>query len=180
MSDVRVAARYAKSIFDLALDRGELETVAESMAEIAATIKQNRDLDKTLKSPIINSAKKLNILKAIFTQSNALLTTFFEILTRKGREGVLGEVARQFRSLYNQHKSIAVAQVVTAAPIDEELRQAFQERVKQISGKNAVELHEKVDPTLIGGYVLNVAGKQVDDSIRTRLKALKKQLYTHN
>ncbi|WP_027002248.1 ATP synthase F1 subunit delta [Hugenholtzia roseola] len=180
MSDVRVASRYAKSIFDLALERGELEAVAESMAEIAATIKQNRDLDKMLKSPIINSGKKLNVLKAIFTQSSALLTTFFEILTRKGREGALGEVAQQFRNLYNQHKSISIAQVITAAPLDETLREAFKERVKQISGKAAVELHEKIDPTLIGGYVLSVAGKQVDDSIKTRLQELRKKLYTHN
>jgi F-type H+-transporting ATPase subunit delta len=76
-------------------------------------------------------------------------------------------------------QGIENAEVTTAVPIDESMRNQFVAAVRQMTGKAQVELKEKIDPDLIGGFVLRVGDKQVDDSVRSRLNDLR-MLFSHN
>jgi F-type H+-transporting ATPase subunit delta len=172
MSDIRVASRYAKSVFDLANEYSSLEEVHNDMVNIKETIEGSRDLEVALKSPIINSSKKLSILNTLFGNSNDLTKKFFTLVVKKGREADLFETAKQFHLLYNAKKGIEMAEVITPFELTEELRNSFKQKVKELSGKNSVELKEKVDKSLIGGFILNIEGKQIDDSVKTRLQKI--------
>lgn len=173
MSDIRVASRYAKSLLDLAQEKGVLEQVQQDMVLFTRTIRENRDFQLFLTNPIVNNGKKLAILKSIFTGKVSDLTLrFFLLLSEKNREAVLETVALEFEKQYNILKGIQKAQVTSAVPLTPELRTQLNQRIAQLTGKT-IQLEEKVDPSLIGGFVLRVGDQQVDDSIRTNLRNLK-------
>ena len=174
MSNHRVAHRYAKSIMELSLEKGILEEVHTDFVKLSSMAKGNRDLSLLLNNPIISSEKKLKVLKALYaTGAQKMTLTFFEIVSRKGRENILVDVAKEFENQYNIHKSIQVAELTTTFAIDEKLRKQFLEVVKEISGLQTVQLVEKINPDLIGGYILKVNDRQLDESLSSRLRILK-------
>ena len=99
--ETRVSYRYAKSLLDLALDKGQLEQVYEDMQLILSTIKGSRELLVLLESPIIKTDKKQDILKEVFGGKLGVITTaFIDIITRKRREAELDNVAESFIAQY--------------------------------------------------------------------------------
>ncbi len=177
MSNQRVAYAYAKSLMELAIERGELEKVYQDFLYLATMARSNRDLELVMKNPIISSEKKLSILKALYEKRGATEATlaFFEIISRKGREDVLTDIAKEFQALYQIHNSIQVAEVTTTFPLDDTLRAEFSKIVKEISGMKEVRLTEKVNPDLIGGFILRVNDRQLDESLSSKLKELRVQ-----
>jgi len=173
MSEYRIASRYAKSLLDLAVDQGKLEEVNNDMVMFTRVIEENRDLLLMLKSPVIISDKKLAILNEVFEgKVNPLTISIFQILTRKHREGYLPQIATEFHHQYNFSLGIAEASVTTTFPLTAKMRTEFSKVVEQISHKK-VELTEIVDDSLIGGYILKVGDRQIDDSVSSKLQALR-------
>jgi len=173
MSEYRIASRYAKSLLELASEKGQLEEVNKDMLLFSDVIQENRDFLLFLKSPVVAHDKKLKVLNQVFTgKVNDLTLAIFRILINKQREAYLPAIATEFHHQYNAKTGVAEATVTTTFPIDAELRNEFKEVVKKISGKE-VELTETVDESLIGGFILKVGDRQIDDSINSRLKALK-------
>lgn len=170
----RVASRYVKSLLDLAVTQKALDKVHADMQLFASTIGKSRDLELMLKSPVIKHDKKNAILSSIFkSKVNALTMAFIDILTKKNREPLLPEIAKEFHNAYNAYKGIGKASVTTTVPMDAKTRAEFESIVKKLSNRKEVELEEKVDKDLIGGFVLNVEDKQIDASIKNNLKKLK-------
>jgi F-type H+-transporting ATPase subunit delta len=175
-ADSRVASRYAKSLLSLAEEQGKLEEVHNDMQLVDATCKESRDLAVVLKNPIIKHDKKRSILEAIFKNKVSDLTlAIFEIICRKNREEILPAIAEEFHIQYNVFKGIEKATVTTAVKIDKGLRESFEKMIKQISDKKTVELEEIVDEKIIGGYVLKVGDRQLDDSIKSKITELELQ-----
>ncbi len=173
MSEIRIAARYAKSLLDLASERGELDAVKGDMELISETCKGSRELVLALKSPIIKFDKKQAILRAIFsTKVNALTLSFLEILTRKNREPFLFEISKEFIAQYNLLKGIQKVQLYTPVQIDATLRQQFVHMVEERTGKQA-EIEEFVKEDLIGGYILRIGDTQIDNSVKSKLLKIK-------
>lgn len=177
MSDVRVASRYAKSLIELAQERGILENVYQDMLLFSKTVTASRDLGLMLRNPIVKHDKKLAVLKAIFTgKVNDLTLSFFTIITEKNREAVLNSVATEFLTQYNLLKKVQKAQVTTATPLTPVLRAEFNRMVLDRTGMETVVLEEVVDPAIIGGFVLRIGDVQIDDSISASLLRLKNKL----
>lgn len=169
-----VATRYAKSLLQLALEQGKLEQVYADMQLVKSVYDSNREFAGFLKSPIINTDKKLAVLKSVFENKiNEITIGFFSILTAKRRESYVGEIAKAFIAQYKEEKGITTAVVTSAAGIDKASRERILELVKQ-QAKGEVELVEKVDPSLIGGFVLRIGDKQIDASISRKLNELRK------
>jgi F-type H+-transporting ATPase subunit delta len=176
MSVSIVAARYAKSLIDLAKEQNVLEAVYQDMVLFKDTADKNRGLMLALKSPVVRHEKKAGILKALFeARVNAVSYAIFKIITRKNREAILDEIAAEFIKAYNLNQGIQKATVVTTTPLTDELRKQFTDIVTSATGRT-VQLAEKVDPSLIGGYVLRIDDRQIDASLKSRLNELKLQL----
>ena len=179
MSEIRVASRYAKSLLDLAVEKGVLEEVNNDMQLFAQTLESSPELARLLKNPIVTNDKKRHILTKIFGKKfHSMTKTFFDIVSRKNREENLPAVAEEFHRQYNSYKGIVAAEVVTTFPLTEDMRKQFRAMVAKISGKS-VELSERIDKSLIGGYILRVGDKQIDESISSRLTELKSE-FSHN
>jgi len=174
MSRYRIALRYDKSLLSLAIEQGALEEVRRDMEMLDNLCKENRDFRLMLQSPVVSHQKKLAILKAIFGKKAHKLTIgLFEIISRRNREEILPDLAAVFREQYNEYKGIATASLVTTYPVEEEQRKEFKEYVKKTTQAKSVELKEEIDPGIIGGYVLKIGDRQIDNSLRTKLKELK-------
>lgn len=173
MSEFRAASRYAKSLLELAIEKGALDEVHNDMLLFHDVCKSNSDFLLMLKNPIIKHDKKKAILDQIFKgKVNDLTMAIFDIITRKNREPLLPAIAKEFHNLYNINKGIQLAKITTAVPLDSGLRTKLEALVKKISSKDKVELIEVVDKDIIGGYILKVGDRQLDESLRSKLKAL--------
>ncbi|GAB3827977.1 ATP synthase F1 subunit delta [Hymenobacter jeollabukensis] len=173
MSELRVAARYAKSLLDLANEQGTLDAVKQDMDLFGNTLEGSRDLRLLLRNPIVKHDKKLAILRRLFDGKVTDMTMrFFTIITQKNRENALEFVAPEFLAQFNAIRGIQSADVTTATPLTPELR-AHVERLVQDQTGGKVLLKEYVDPSLIGGFVLRLGDRQIDDSVRTRLNRLR-------
>ncbi|WP_299760305.1 ATP synthase F1 subunit delta [uncultured Pontibacter sp.] len=175
MSDIRVASRYAKSLIELAEEKNVLEQVNADMQLFSQVVSQNRDFELLLKNPIVKSDKKLAIINAIFKGKVQELTiTFFNLVARKNRESILEAVATSFQDQFREIQGIQTAEVVSAYPLTPGLRDELGQKLVAQTGKR-IELIERVDPSLIGGFVLRVGDKQIDSSVRNSLRKLRNQ-----
>ncbi|MDX5438202.1 MAG: ATP synthase F1 subunit delta [Pontibacter sp.] len=175
MSDIRVASRYAKSLIELAEEKKVLEPVHADMQLFSQTVSQNRNLKLLLENPIIKSDKKLAVINGIFKgKVHELTLAFFNLIARKNREAVLEAVANSFQEQYRVMQGIQTAEVVSAVPLTPALRDELGQKLVAQTGKR-IELVERVDPSLIGGFVLRVGDKQIDSSVKNSLRKLKNQ-----
>ena len=176
MSEYRVASRYAKSLIELSKEKGILEQVKEDIVLFKTTCEESRDLRLMLNSPLIAHLRKATILKQIFNGKISEVTaTFFDVVCKKARESVLIATANEFINQYNAVKGIQKAKITTAIALTDEMRNTLKSVIKEAINKE-VELEEVVDESLIGGFVVNVGDRQVDDSIKGRLEDLKASL----
>ncbi|MCV9388679.1 ATP synthase F1 subunit delta [Reichenbachiella ulvae] len=180
MSEHRIATRYAKSLLELASEKGILEEIAKDMESFTAVCKESRDLFLMIKNPIVVHGKKLTILEKIFQgKVNEMTLAFFKLLTRKKRESYLPEVAKAFTELYYEHKGIIESTITTVAPISADIRKEVEAIVKKITNKEVV-LTEKINEDLIGGFVLKIGDRQIDYSISSKLRELKLKFSQRN
>ncbi|RYF96399.1 MAG: ATP synthase F1 subunit delta [Chitinophagaceae bacterium] len=176
MPNPRLATRYAKSLIDLAIEKGQLEQVFADMQWLQAVCKSNKDFVNLLRSPIIKADTKKKILGAVTAgKLGELVSAFNNLLITKGRESNLPEIVNAFIDQYKKHKNIQVIKLTTATPVSDALKNAIIDQVRKTSGIQQIELEEKVNPDLIGGFVLQLGDQLVDASISYDLRTIAKQ-----
>ena len=125
---------------------------------------------------IIKQEKKLAVLQAIFQKEvHALTLRFFTTVTQRRREALLPAMAQAWLAQYDQHQGIKKAQVTTTFPLSDKLARQLQAMIQQMTPCQQVVLDQRIDPTLIGGYVLQVEDKRLDQSVRKKLRTLQKK-----
>jgi len=172
MKSSKAAGRYALSLLQLSTEKGLLEAVKSDMALIATTIESNPELELMLHSPVIKQDAKQKVMEKVFSSHvNSLTLQFVALLTTKGREGMLGQIALAFVEIYNEQKGIVIAQVTTASPMTKDQRESAKNSLKTL-GKT-IEIKETIDPTILGGIKIKVGDLRIDASIRMKLNDLK-------
>lgn len=174
MSNHRIAARYTKSLIALAVERNELEVVYSDM-QLISRVLQNRDFYLLMKSPILTMGKKLAIVNAIFEgKVSTLMQRYLQLLIQKGREAHLPEIVQEFFNQYKAIRRITSVRIVSASPLSdgviEQIKQCLQ--ASGLAAEN-LEIAQRIDPSLIGGFILEFDDKRYDASIASRLTALK-------
>lgn len=173
MQESRVASRYAKSLLDLANEKGILEEVHKDMALFYQLCQENPALARTFKNPVITHEKKLAILNSLLKgRVNEMTLAFLKIVGRKNRESYIYFIAKDFVRQYREFKGIESAEVITTFPLTDAQRTSFVNLIAGATGKK-VELKEKIDRDIIGGYVLNIGDRQIDESIKSKIQKLK-------
>lgn len=173
MSNIRLSSRYAKSLISLAAERGETDVLLKDMLYIAGSVRATKDLQIMLASPIISGDKKLKVLLSVFTELNKTTQLFIELIVSKGRESDLGEIAQSFVQQVKAARNIFDVELISAVPADDALRAEVSAVAKKMCGGD-VEITEKVDSDLIGGFILRVNGMEYNASVLDKLKKAKK------
>ncbi|MBD1395447.1 ATP synthase F1 subunit delta [Mucilaginibacter glaciei] len=178
MSEVTVAIRYAKALIDLAAEQNSVEAVKDDMVLFYKTVRTSPELGAVLANPIVSHSKKIAILAQVFgTRVSKVSLAMFNIMVNKGRGEILYATAHEFIALYDIKNNITYAKVVSAAPLSEANRQQMEADVQKAIG-GTIKLNAQVDPSLIGGFVLTVGDRQIDTSVSTSLRKIKKDFAT--
>ena len=174
MKGTRAAQRYAKAILDLAVDKNVSKEVYGDMESIAKTITASDELQDVLASPAVKNEQKKSALLEIFKGSNALTFGAFDILFENNRILLLKYVAQDYIRLYNELNNIQIATVTTAIPLDAAMEVKIQQKIKELTG-NSAKLKNKVDPDIIGGFILRIGDLQYNASVAQKLKNLRRE-----
>ncbi|MCP4553355.1 MAG: ATP synthase F1 subunit delta [Bacteroidetes bacterium] len=179
MKQTRIANRYAKALFDLALEQDILESVKPDMDLVASVCEQNKDFRLMLHSPIIYTDKKEKIISLIFEKHFQQISLYFlHLITRKNREAFIEPIAKQFIEQYKEYKNITTAVLSTAVKIDQNINEEVVELLEDQT-KGEIELIESVKEELIGGFVLAYKDFQYNASVQKQIKELKKEFDTN-
>lgn len=175
MKNILLAKRYAKALFDLAIDEKVVESTNNDMLLVAEVMNQNRELRKLMSNPVIPPARKKLIIRKIFENNIGKHSlAFLDILVRKGREQEVLIIAEQFYDLYLDYKNIAKVDITTAVEIDAALRDRMLKVFKERTDKT-LQLVEKINPEIIGGYVLKMEDYQYNASVSKAFSRLHKE-----
>lgn len=173
MSGDLAGVRYAKSLINLATEKNVLNDVFSDMETIASTIRENKDLELLLKSPVVKTDKKQAILLAVFGSSiSELSKLFLTLIANRKREAIIGDIATSFIDLYKRSKHIVVAEITSAIKLDEAQKTKIFGLLKNTNAAS-FEIVEKINPEIIGGFIVRVDDQQIDASILRELNNLK-------
>ncbi|MCH2193827.1 ATP synthase F1 subunit delta [Kordia sp.] len=173
MAGSRAAIRYAKAILALAQEQNAGEAVAKDMNGIVKTVANSKDLRLMLNSPIVKSETKKAALQEIFTGMHSVSEGVIDMLVSNKRIDLLDNIAVQYCNLFDQLQGKQVAVVTTAIPLTDDLRSKVLAKVKDLTN-NEVTIENKIDESIIGGFILRVGDLQYNASIANQLNTLKR------
>jgi F-type H+-transporting ATPase subunit delta len=168
---------YARALFDAALDENRLEPVREQLAQVVAAESEVPELRELLRNRQLDPRVRSAALEELLAGGEQLLRNFLLVLVDKGRAGQLEEIGREFERMVAEHEGIVHAELTTAIELSDEEARDLLGRIARSTGRK-VEATRKVDPSLIGGIVLQVGSHRLDASVRGRLERLRRELAT--
>jgi F-type H+-transporting ATPase subunit delta len=174
MNEARAAVRYAKAIMDLAVENKATEQVEKDFRTILSTIADSTELQEMLGSPVLKGELKRKALSEIFKGSSSVTEGLISTLVDNKRISILNDVAEKFIILNEARKGQGVALVTTAVPLSADLEKKILGKVVELTG-NESTIENKVDDSIIGGFILRVGDLQYDASIANKLSNLKRE-----
>lgn len=168
------ARRYAQAVFEIALEKNELDRWQADLQKAAAAVSQG-DFLAALESPKIKFEDKSRFLSERLGDISPLALNLALLLVSRSGIGLIGEVAAAYKRLLDTHRGIKTADVITALPLDSKDEKKLETRLGDLV-EAKVEVKSRVAPEILGGIVVRVGGKLLDGSTRSKLLALKKEL----
>ena len=170
---------YARSLFEAALEKGRLDTVLEELGDFVAAVDEVPELKALLTNPEIDRDEQSAALRDILADGDELVRNFVLLLSEKGRTGQLDEIYRELDALVAAHQGRLNVELTTAYELADDEAATIVRKIEQASGRT-VEATRTVDPSLIGGIVLQVGSRRLDASVRGRLENLRHELATRS
>lgn len=174
MTEIISARRYAQAVFEL----GDKEHIADRQAELEEIANLGRDatIAAYLENPKIHFKDKFRLLNERLGDVDPMILNLVYLLITRDRVNMLPDIAAEYQYLVDECNGVERAEVTTAVPLDDEARRNLIQKLSDITGKKIIIESEYVDPALIGGVVVKVAGKLMDGSTQGKLEALKKKI----
>jgi F-type H+-transporting ATPase subunit delta len=169
-----MAGRYATALFELALEEHALDTVRADLERFDALVAESADLLRLLRSPVFTADEQTKALSAVLEQAGigGLSAQFLKAVIANRRLFATRDMIRGFRKLVAAHKGETQASVTVAERPSEAHLAAIKDALKAVTRKD-VQIEVKVDPSIIGGLIVNLGSRMVDTSLRTKLNAIK-------
>jgi F-type H+-transporting ATPase subunit delta len=168
------ANRYAKAIFEIAVERNEL-AAWQSFLEQMAVLDEVEAVTDLLENPTVRLEDKIKVLSVVLEGITPMALNLVRLLVARGRFDLAPEIASHYGQLLDRNSGIERAKVVTAVPLSDEERQNLERRLGDMIDKKVI-VTQTVDPELIGGIIARLGGKLLDGSIRNKLENLKREI----
>lgn len=175
MKSTKVASRYAKSLLEIAIEQKKVDSILGDMNFLLQTSKDSHDFELLIASPIVDGGKKIEIFKRVFEQFEDISMSFVELITKNGREAYLPEIAASFEAQVKAYKGITPVTLITAKELDQATKDKIIAKVQgQVDGQ--IEVTEKIDESIIGGFVVRMGDMRIDASVQSQFNNLKQRL----
>jgi F-type H+-transporting ATPase subunit delta len=170
-----VAGRYASALFALARDERKTEEVADALARFDALISESEDLERLVRSPIFSTRDQVKALTQILDRGGieGVAANFIKLVATKRRLFAIRDMIRDYGMLNDAFAGVARAQVTSAAPLSDANVAALKETLRVAASGKDVRLAAKVDPSIIGGLIVQLGSRMVDGSLKTKLNAIR-------
>jgi F-type H+-transporting ATPase subunit delta len=170
-----VAGRYARALFELALDAKSVDAVKSDIEKFAAMLAESADLTRLVRSPVYGAEEQSKALAAVLAKAeiSGLASNFLMFVTANRRLFAIGDMIRDFRKLVSRWKGEVTAEVTVAEKLSDAHLEEIKSALKSITGEKSVDLQVKIDPAIIGGLTVKLGSRMVDSSLRTKLNAIK-------
>jgi F-type H+-transporting ATPase subunit delta len=175
MKSTKSAGRYAKALLELALDQNKIEVIESNMQQILTVAEEAHDFQVFLNSPLIKVDKKIEVIKSIFGNFDALSISFLELVSNNGRESYITEIAHSFLNQLKEHRGIVPVTIISAQKLDAKTKEQITSKISA-SIQGTLEITENVDESLIGGFIVRMGDHQIDASVSNQLNRLKQEL----
>ena len=170
-----IAAVYARSLFEAALDAGKVDEIREQIDEFADALDGDHQLQVFFFSPYFSSQEKKDGLHRAVKGADPLFLNFLELLVENHRMPVVFRVRRGYDRLWEDYNKRLPVAVTSAVELDEETVKHIGDRIAEQTGRK-IDLSSTVEPDILGGIVVRVGNQVLDASIRSRLDSLRKQV----
>jgi len=171
-----VARRYAHALFQVALDAGTVDTVAAELESLETLREEDPSFLEFLVSPEVLADRKNEFIDTVFGPRVSELTLrFLHLLVEKKRIASLPDACREFARLGEEHRGLVRAQVRTAVALGPEQEARLKKDLDRITGKEVL-IEKTIDPSLLGGIVVNLGNRVIDQSLRRGLKRMRERL----
>jgi len=168
-----IATPYAEAFLQVAEQNKETDQVVDQVKAILALWNSSPELRQAMGSPVLEpAAKKAAIVQLLSDSVSPSLLNLLKLLADRGRINVLDAVLERFLELYRELRQIALATVTSAAPLSEDQQAALSQKVKAVAGTENVEFNLRVDPALIGGFVVSLGSQVIDASLAGQVRRL--------
>jgi F-type H+-transporting ATPase subunit delta len=170
-----VAEVYARALFEVASERGVLDTVREQLGQFVDALSADRQLEIFFVSPYFSTVEKKDGLRRMVEGADETFMSFLETLVERQRMPEIAHIRARYEELWDAEMKLLPVQVTSAVSLDEETVRSIGERIGSGTG-NTIQLTTVVDPDMLGGIVLRVGNVILDASIRNRLEQLRKEV----
>jgi F-type H+-transporting ATPase subunit delta len=170
-----MAGRYARALFELALEAKSVDAVKTDIETFDAMLAESPDLLRLVRSPVYGAEERARALAAVLAKAEitGLAANFLMFVTANRRLFAVRDIIRDFRKLVARWKGEVTAEVTAAEKLSDTHLEAIKSALKAITGEKTVDLHVKIDPEIIGGLMVKLGSRMVDSSLRTKLNAIK-------
>ncbi len=175
MNEGKVAVRYAKALFQLAVEQNQLEHIRQDFELMSKVYELTPEFQIFLANPSLSKDDKIEWLQKLVPNANEFSIAFLKLLVHQRRENKLQSILRYFLTLCRQHAGIKQVVVTTAVPLNQTTQDLLTSKLaSKLNAK--VELETQTDEAIIGGIILQVDDLQFDASVASELIRLKNQL----
>jgi F-type H+-transporting ATPase subunit delta len=172
----RVAARYSKSLFELAVSQQRDELVYTEMNDLISIISGSPDLASLFRNPIVSASDKRKVSTEVFKDFSESSKNFINLVIAKKREDELSEMAASYIRQYDAVNGLAKATVRSAIPLNENTLSKVRKYLQGAIGMENVQLENIIDASVIGGMVIRYEDRLLDLSVSKELQEIRKQL----
>lgn len=172
-----MAGRYATALFELARDNNQLDQVEKDLNGFEAMLNESADLSRLVDSPVFSAEMQEKAITTLSGKAEFGATTknFLGVITRNRRLDAIRDITRDFKKLLANHRGEVTAVATSATSLTDEQQASLRAALKDIAGQD-IELITKVDPSILGGLIVNIGSRQIDDSLRTKLNNMKTRM----
>ncbi len=170
-----VAEVYARALFEVASERGVLDTVREQLAQFVDALSADRQLEMFYVSPYFSTVEKKDGLSRMVEGAEETFMSFLETLVERQRMPEIFHIRARYEKLWDTEMSVLPIEVTSAVSLDEATVRTIGERIGAGTG-STIQLTTVVDPDVLGGIVLRVGNVILDASIRNKLDQLRKEV----
>lgn len=175
MGTIKVAKRYAQGLLDFTTETGNTELVFNEMKDVAKTITDSKELKNFFATPIIDTRKKQSIAKELFSKFSSTTQNMIALVIKQGREKYLENIATEYVESVEALNGVQKITLTTAEKLSEQSIEKIVRASALIDNTRAYQVKSIIKSELIGGYILRVGDKQVDNSVATQLNSLRKE-----
>lgn len=169
----QISREYAEALFALAAEFNAADEYAAALDTVLAAFGENPEYMDFLASPSIPKAERIGALEAVFSDAvPEHIVSFLSLLCERGRIREFGGCVNEYKLLLDASKHISSARVISAVELTDSEKEKLQAKLEKMSGQTVI-LECSVDESLLGGIIIEMDGKVMDGSVRSRLKEVK-------